>query len=123
MKHNSALNADVLHAIGNDNQRGILHALLTDYELNCRQFAIYVIDCEEIACRSKEMIEELAASLDPETSNIAVPFMVLLASPMQNKPLQFALKQTIESVISEKPPLSREIKFLKGPLTELLVYA
>lgn len=56
VKHNSALNADVLHALANNDKRAILHALLTDYELNYRQFAIYIIDCEEIGCRSKELL-------------------------------------------------------------------
>lgn len=50
IKHNSALNTDVLQALAKNDKRAILHALLTDYELNYRQFAIYIINCEVLEC-------------------------------------------------------------------------
>jgi hypothetical protein len=48
--HNSGLNADILKALSIKDHRAILHALLADYELNYRQFAIYIIDCDSIGC-------------------------------------------------------------------------
>ena len=48
--HNSALNADFTAALKKNDQRGMLYALLTDYELNYRQYVIYVVDCAELGC-------------------------------------------------------------------------
>jgi hypothetical protein len=42
--HNSALNADFINAMKAKNAN-LLYPFCTDYELNYRQFAIYMVDC------------------------------------------------------------------------------
>lgn len=48
--HNAALNSDFVSALRKNDQKEMLYALLTDYELNYRQLVIYLIDCVELEC-------------------------------------------------------------------------
>jgi hypothetical protein len=56
------------------------------------------------------------------TSELPVPFTVMSTKPASSEDLRSSIKKTIESLIIQKTPLSKELPFIKKPLTDLLVY-
>ena len=47
---NSGLNADFFEAMESENELDLVQPFVADYEINQRQFAFYVIECEVINC-------------------------------------------------------------------------
>lgn len=50
-------------------------ALLTDYEINYRQFVIYIVDCEKIGCDEDSTLKKLTKLIDK--SELPVPLIVM----------------------------------------------
>ena len=51
VEFNSALNADMIKALEKaEDEFELMRPILTDYELNQRQYVIYIFDCEVLDC-------------------------------------------------------------------------
>jgi hypothetical protein len=58
VEFNSALNADMIKALANaKDEFELIRPILTDYELNQRQFVIYIVDCETIDCQNQSVLQ------------------------------------------------------------------
>ena len=52
---------------------------MTDYEINYRQFAFYIVDCEEIGCDGDSTLSKLTKLI--EKSELPVPLAIVTEKP------------------------------------------
>jgi hypothetical protein len=96
--HNSALNADFLAAYNDGNQKQMLHALFTDYEINYRQFVVYVVNCDDFDCTDGLIptLREMVMNVD-----LPMPFTLMGQRPQVNPKGEYhtGIQSAIESII------------------------
>lgn len=125
VKFNTGLNADLAYEM--KDVRGtvyeLLHSFVVDYELNHRQMAVYMIDCEVLNCeqnnrRFQEVVELTKGS----------PITILFfndAKPIEVYKLAKQIKELAEQVIENKAVVEQsppEILFIKEYLRQLDSY-
>ena len=124
VRFNSGLNADVMQVLENNgNEFDLVQPFVADYEMNHRQLAIYVIDCDVIACDGINTQKfDKVSNLIKETP--ITLFFMDERRPLDPHALAKRIDQLIQATIERRktdllPEEGREISFIASPLQEL----
>ena len=126
VRFNSGLNADVMDALQSEAQaHDLVQPFVADYEINHRQLAIYLIDCEVYECKQFNKLEKLIKDTPIQIIQISK------GKKMEVHQLAKQIEATTKAYIECKVPPEvasaeeyewHDISFIGKPLVELDQY-